>query len=122
MPHENTPLDFAKYRIEKAKRDLEYAKTTLQDELYEVSVNRSYYAIFHAARALLALEGTDYKKHSGVISHFQREYVKTGIFDKEYSTIIREAFDMRNETDYHDFYIISKKDVAGQAENAEKIC
>ena len=120
MPHDLSPSELAKYRIEKAKEELRAAKVNLNEELYSTSVNRSYYAIFHAARALLALERIDFKRHSGVISHFQREYVKTKKFDTEYSDIIVEAFDIRNETDYKDFYILPKDSVAKQAENAEK--
>ena len=44
--------------------------------------NRSYYAIFHAIRSVNALDGFDSSKHSGVISHFNQEYVKTGMFEK----------------------------------------
>lgn len=43
------------------------------------SIGRSYYAMFSAVRAILALDGVDYSKHAGVISYFQREYVKSGI-------------------------------------------
>ena len=32
-------------------------------------------------RLILALDGVDFKKHAGVISYFQREYVKSGVFD-----------------------------------------
>jgi uncharacterized protein (UPF0332 family) len=119
MPHDISPLELAKYRLETAKEDLFAAQKNIESELYRASVNRSYYAIFHAARALLAFDGKDYKKHSGVISHFQREYVKTKKFDVTYSDIIFEAFNARNETDYKDFYILSKEAVVRQIENAE---
>ena len=81
--------------------------------------NRSYYAIFHAARAVLALDGQDYKKPSGVISNFQKDYIKTGIFDKAMSNIIKSAFDMRTDSDYEDFYVVPKEDVIKQVEEAE---
>ena len=41
------------------------------------------------------------------------------IFSK-LSDIIGEAFDIRNDSDYDDYYIISKEDVKEQIENAEK--
>lgn len=112
-------IDLSVYRLNKAKSDLKDAKTTLGLELYDTAANRSYYAIFHAARAVLALDGQDYKKHSGVISNFQKEYIKTGIFDKEMSRIIKSAFDMRTESDYEDFYIVEKEDVIKQVEEAD---
>ena len=112
-------LDLAQYSLSKAKSDLNDARKTLELEMYETTANRSYYAIFHAARALLALDGQDYKKHSGVISNFQRNYIKTEIFDKTMSNIIKTAFDMRTDSDYEDFYVISKEDVSRQVEEAE---
>ena len=112
-------IDLALYRLEKAKNDLNDAKKTLELEMYDTAANRSYYAIFHAARAVLALDGQDYKRHSGVISNFQKDYIKTEIFDKQMSNIIKNAFDMRTESDYEDFYIIPKEDVKIQVEEAE---
>ena len=44
-------IALAKYRLEKAAADLSAAKQTYELDLYDVAANRSYYAIFHAARA-----------------------------------------------------------------------
>lgn len=68
----------------------------------------------------MALDGEDRKKHSGVVAYFQENYIKNGIFDKEYSYIIKNAFQVRQESDYDDFCIISKEDVIEQIDNAEK--
>lgn len=118
MAYSKEVIDLSLYRLEKAKKDLEDAKKTLELEMYDTSANRSYYAIFHAARAILALDGQDFKKHSGVISKFQQDYIKTEIFDKTMSNIIKSAFDMRTESDYEDFYVISKDDVKTQVSEA----
>ena len=111
--------DMALYRLEKAKSALNASKKTLELKMYDTAANRSYYAIFHAARAVLALNGEDYKKHSGVISNFQKNYIKTGLLEKNLSNIIKLAFDIRNECDYEDFYIISRDDVIRQVAEAE---
>jgi len=111
-------INLARYRIEKAKDTLEVAKSLFESDGYLHSINRSYYSIFHAARALLALEDIDYKKHSAVISHFQRYYIKTKIFDNKLSAIISNAFEIRNRSDYEDFYVLPKKSVRQQIENA----
>lgn len=50
----------------------------LQTGNYKDSIGRSYYAMFSAVRAILALDGVDYSKHAAVIAYFQKEYVKTG--------------------------------------------
>lgn len=88
------------YRLDMAKERLESAEILLENNQFKDSIGRSYYAMFSSARALLALEGVDYSKHTGVISHFQKEYIKTGIFDKKYSKYISQAFQIRNNVDY----------------------
>ena len=118
LKEENIAL--ANYRIEKAKDCLKASKVLLDDEFYSDSANRSYYAIFHAMNALNALEGVGYKKHSGVMAHFNQAYIKTEIFDKEYGKTANAAFDLRKDNDYADFYVVSKKEVIEQHENAVK--
>ena len=117
--HSKEMIELALYRLEKATADLNDAKKTLELEMFDTAANRSYYAIFHAARSVLALDGQDYKKHSGVIGNFQKNYIKTGIFSKEMSNIIKSAFDMRTDSDYEDFYVVPKDDVVKQVEEAE---
>ena len=109
----------SKYRLEKAQESLKYAKILMDNDGYAETVNRAYYAIFHATRAILAIDGVDRKRHSGVISYFQENYVKTGIFDKECSYILKNAFSIRQESDYEDFYVISGDEAKAQIENAE---
>lgn len=68
---ENKKVDLARYRFEKATEDCHASGELLKLNLYKQSMNRSYYAIFHAVRSLLALDGVDFKKHSQVIGYFQ---------------------------------------------------
>ncbi len=117
---ENTRIDYAKYRIEKARKCLETAKNEIQRGDYETATNRSYYAMFHAVRNVLAMDEVDFKRHSGVIGYFRKEYVKTGIFPMEMSDMIGDAFEARGGSDYNDFYAISKERVDEQISNAEQ--
>ena len=73
---------------------------------------------FYAMRAVLALDEVDFKKHSGVIQYFQREYIKTGIFEKSCSTVIMSASEIRNASDYDDFYLASAEEAQEQIDNA----
>ena len=111
-------VDLALYRMEKAEECLTDARDNLQMGKYSTAANRSYYAIFNAMRALLNLEGRDFKRHSGVISEFRRMFIKTGVLEPRFSAVIRDAFDLRNASDYDDFYIISKERVKAQTEDA----
>ena len=112
-------IDLSKYRLEQAERCLRSARLLGDDEDYKGAANRSYYAIFHGMRSVLALEHKDFARHSGVSAYFRKMYIKTGIFPVEMSDYIREAFDVRDESDYDDFYVVSKEEVAEQIENAE---
>lgn len=106
-------------RLEHARECLASAGNLMSVNDYKGAANRSYYAVFHAMRAVLALDGIDMKKHSGVMSEFRRLYIKTGILPEEMSVIISEAFDVRTDCDYDDFYEISRGEAVEQITRAE---
>ena len=60
--------------------------------------------------ALLASEKKETSKHSGAMSLFDKEYVKTGVFPKELSRWLHEAFDLRQRSDYAVRYVPSSED------------
>ena len=113
--------DLSKYRLETAKDDLATAKRNFDDASYRASVNRSYYAIFHALRAITALDQYDSSKHSGIMAYVNQHYVKTGIFDKGFSKLIDSAFRLREKADYEDFYVVAIEDARRQIEKAEAV-
>ena len=77
---------------------------------YATANNRAYYCIFHTLRAVLALDGEDFKKHSAVIARFTLNYLKTEIIPRDYSKLIFNASLIRNRSDYEDFYLCSVTD------------
>ena len=109
----------SEHRFEQALSCLKQAKLLITADEYKGAANRSYYAVFHAIRSVLALEGRDFGKHTAVMGHFRKEYIKTKIFDEKLSDILALLFKVRNDSDYDDFYIISKEDVTIQLESAE---
>lgn len=113
-------INLAKYRIEKARDCIKASKLLLDEGMYADSANRSYYAIFHSMNALCALRSVGYKKHSGVLSDFNMNYVKENLIEVEYSKIAKNAFSVRTKSDYSDFYIVSKQDVIEQYDAAVK--
>ena len=112
--------ELSDYRMEKAKELADEAKLLFDNKRYDGCINRLYYAIFSAIRSLLALAGLDSRKHSGVISYFDRMFVKNGIFDKEFSRIAHSSFNVRQASDYQDFYIISEVQAKNQLEGCIK--
>ena len=106
-------------RFEHAEECIAAAKNLAKSQNYKSAANRSYYAVFHAMRAVLAFDGIDMKHHSGIIAEFRRAYIKTGIFPKEMSDVISSLFDVRTECDYDDYFVISKEETETQIKYAE---
>lgn len=102
--------DLSRYRFEKAQENLQIAQTLFQAGHYGAAQNRAYYAAFDAIRAVNALDGFDSSKHSGVIAHFNQNYVKTGTFPPHTSSVIRKASMLREKSDYEDFYEADAED------------
>ena len=113
-------MDLAQYRIQKAYNHLKSAEILFNAGMYNDSQGRSYYAMFNAARALLALKQLDSKKHSGVISLFNQHFVKTGIVDRTAGRNLNKARVKRESSDYADFYLVSKEESYNQLETAKE--
>lgn len=108
------------YRLESAKEKLKAAVDLLENGDYKDSVSRAYYAIFTAARALLATKQLDSSKHSGVIALFNQHFVKTGIVEREASKIIEKAKLYREQADYGDFFVVSEDEAKIQIRSARE--
>lgn len=86
---------------------------------YNGAVNRAYYAVFHAIKAVELLDNYDSKKHSGLIARFRQEYIKTGIIDVKYSDMIQDLSQFRNDSDYNILAVITLSDAQEQYANAK---
>lgn len=119
--HDENCINLAKYRIDTARETLNVAKECLENKHYKDSINRSYYASFYASRAILALERIDFKRHKDVIAYFNKNYVATGIFEKDIGRKLARLQQKREQSDYDDFFIASKEEAQKQYNNAENI-
>lgn len=113
--------DLIKYRLDMAEEKLKSAKILLNEGQIKDSIGRSYYAIFSAVRALLAKDHVDFSRHAGVIGYFQRNYIKTKVFDIKYSRYLTAAFQIRNNCDYNDFYVVSRESAEEQFLHASEM-
>lgn len=116
---EGSLKELAEYRLTRAREMLSASKDNLEIGQYRTSLNRSYYAVFHAMRSANALRGFDSSKHSGVISYFTKEYLKTEILDRGLADIIKDSSYFREKSDYDDFYIAGRSEAEEQLKNAE---
>ena len=113
--------DLCKYRIEQARESLDAARMMLQNNIIKDAINRSYYAVFYALKAVLAIEGKDFKRHRDVVAYFNQMYVAAGKFPREFGRLIAKLQQLREKSDYDDFFVASVEKARQQTDSAEKV-
>lgn len=113
--------ELGNHRLEQAKEELRDAKLLFQVNSYKSANNRAYYAIFHAIKAVLALEPIDFKKHKDVQAYFNKNYVNTEIFPKNMGRKIVDACKTREDSDYDDEFVVKPEETQNQIETAEEL-
>ena len=93
------------YRLERANESLKAAELMLQNEMYTPAMNRIYYSMFYAVQALLILRESTFSKHGQVKGFFNKEFIKTGVFPKEFGKLFNTVFEYRQKFDYVDLII-----------------
>ncbi len=116
---EGSLKELAGYRLARAKEMLAASESNLEIGQYKTSLNRSYYAVFHAMRSANALKKFDSSKHSGVIAFFTKEYLKTEILERNLAAVIKESSLCREKSDYDDFYVAGREEAEEQLKNAK---
>lgn len=106
-------------QLERAHLLLKSVPLLIEAQDYFSAVNRSYYAAFHAIKAIELLDNFDSKKHSGLLAHFRMNYIKTGIFDPVYSELLKNLSQYRQDSDYDIFVQISKEEAEEQYDHAK---
>jgi uncharacterized protein len=106
-------------RLEQADDALNAARILLEQHSVRAAVNRAYYAMFYAVLALLALRKQETSKHSGVISLFDREFVRPGVFSRDLSQWLHRAFRQRLAADYAPLRTVSKDEAQQMFDEAQ---
>jgi uncharacterized protein (UPF0332 family) len=114
-------LELANYRIERAKSDLADAELLYKNNSLLSANNRAYYAIFHAIKAVLALERIDFKRHKDATAYFNKNYVHTNIFPRNIGRKIGQAFQIREDSDYDYKFIPKIEQTQAQIETAKEL-
>jgi uncharacterized protein (UPF0332 family) len=106
--------------LEKARQSLKAARLLADKDLFEFSVSRAYYTMFYAAQALLLTRNLKFSTHSGVISAFGLQFVKTGEIGREYQRALIDAENFRLKGDYDVDPEISAETTREQIDWAER--
>jgi hypothetical protein len=102
----------ALYRIQQAEESLDEAQYLFDGDKSPRSViNRAYYSMFYSILALLIFEPYSSSKHSGVLSYFNRHFIKNGRISKDIGRAVNKAFDVRQRGDYREQVIYTREQV-----------
>ncbi len=82
-------------------------------------INRAYYSMFYAVLALLVYEPYSSSKHSGVLSYFNKRFIKEGVFEKSIGRSINKAFELRQRGDYREYIELTSVQVEPLINEAE---
>ena len=113
--------DLARYKLERAREELDTAELLFENERLKAANNRAYYSIYYSLTAVLCLEPIAFKKHKDTIGYFNKNYVHTDRFPREIGRNISKAAKIRHASDYDEFYIASKEEAERQIQTAKEL-
>ena len=106
--------------IDKSKRSINAAKMLVESDDYDFAISRAYYALFYISEALLLMKSQSYSKHSAVISAIYKEFVHNGELSKDFHKTLKNAFDLRQQSDYLSQNMITKEIALKVIDDVEK--
>ncbi|MEW6441633.1 MAG: HEPN domain-containing protein [bacterium] len=105
-------VELARYRLRQAEETCEEAEYLLAGGKSPRSVmNRVYYSMYYAVLALLIFEPYSSSKHSGVLSYFNRRFIKESLLPEALGRSLNKAFELRQRGDYREFADLSADQV-----------
>jgi uncharacterized protein (UPF0332 family) len=87
-------------RMQQAVATISEARQCIEQDLLPAATNRIYYGMFYAMLALGLLRGFETSKHQQMIGWFNKQFVHTGIFPKQFGRMAKDAFEVRMDSDY----------------------
>lgn len=86
--------------LSKANERLRAARLLLQENLWDDSASRAYYAALFACKAALLQQGLTAKSHDGAIKLFGVHFIKTNILPKDLGIVLSRLRTMREKAEY----------------------
>ena len=122
MSKDKEKKQLALHRIQQAEESLDEARYLFDGRKSPRSIiNRAYYSMFYSILALLIFEPYSSSKHSGVLSYFNRHFIKSGLITKDIGRAVNKAFDIRQRGDYREQVKLDHDQVEPYIDWAEKL-
>lgn len=107
--------------VSAARDALRVAEAAILLGIRRDAMSRAYYAVFHAARALLLLEGLEPKTHAGVIRMLGEHLFRAGKLDAASLALITRLQAYRQASDYAYVFDVDTADVERELASAKAL-
>jgi uncharacterized protein (UPF0332 family) len=112
--------ELIRYRLRQAEESLEEAAFLLSGSKSPRSIiNRAYYAMFYAVLALLVNEPYASSKHTGILTYFNKHFIKGGLLPIALGRALNKAFELRQRSDYREYVEPTREQVVPLIEESE---
>lgn len=104
--------------LKSAGDDLGDAKFSFSKQRYKWATIQAYYAMFHAARALLYFRGYRERSHHCVVVGIEHLFGREKLLDMKWVRALKNAMSLREDADYANEY--SQEGAQASIDNAER--
>lgn len=101
---ESAAKELAVKELATASTDLEEARDRFTHDRYKYCTITAYYAMFHAARALLYSRGYKERSHRCLVAALEFFFVKNNLLEMRFIRGLLKAMSLREDADYADEY------------------
>ncbi len=113
--------DLIKYRLSRARETFEAAQILAENDKWNSTINRLYYAAYYAISALLLSKDLSPTTHNGVKQKFSEFFIKEELIPKEFGKIFSQLFTWRQKGDYDDLFDFDKEKVLPYFDPVEEL-
>ncbi|MHA1150701.1 MAG: HEPN domain-containing protein [Promethearchaeota archaeon] len=110
-----------KQLITKGDEKLKSARILIENDHFDDSISRAYYAAYLSCRALMLLLGSTPKTHSGMITMLSLKAIKEDIIPIQIGKDFSQLLEARQNSDYAIFTYYNKEDALNLLEKAQNV-